>query len=155
VTILSYVKKVYPLPIVILPFSQRKSESTIFGSSRCSDSHEQLMELKKKVKACPGTLLQCTENVAFSLLMNRGGFTKWLSCGLCCEESLLGWSGLRWRMRFFMTGNGSFKKSWASFGNYDRVAWERCLWIVMKSLIAKHQYLRSFDKVWCSQQFIC
>jgi hypothetical protein len=44
---------------------------------------------------------------------------------------------------------------WKSLLDYDRVAWERCLWIVMKSLIAKHQYLRSFDKVWCSQQFIC
>lgn len=65
-------------------------------------------------------------------------------CGLCYEESLLGWSGLRGRMRFFRTKNGTFKKSRSSFGksllDCDRVAWERCLWIVMKSLIAKHQY---------------
>jgi hypothetical protein len=104
---------------------------------------------KKKVKTCLGTLLQCTENVVFSLLMNRGSFTKWLSCGLCYEESLLRRSGLRGRMRFLMTKNGTFKKSRASFGKVYRVAWERCLSIVMKSLIAKHRYLRSFDKVWC------
>jgi hypothetical protein len=154
VTILIFWRKVYPSPIVILPFSQRKSESAIFGSSRCSDSHEQLMQLKKKVKTCPGTVLQCTGNVAFSLVMNRGGFSR------------SGWAvwSLLWGITFrtiwierkdavFYDQKWHLQKVkiiiWKSLLDYDRVAWERCLWIVMKSLIAKHQYLRSFDKVIC------
>lgn len=38
---------------------------------------------------------------------------------------------------------------WKSLLDYSRVAWGRSLWMMRKSLNAEHQYLRSFDKIWC------
>jgi len=112
---------------------------------------------KKEVKTCPGTVLQCTGNVAFSLLMNRGGFSRsgW------AVWSLL--RGITFRTIWIERKDAVFYDQkwhlqkvkiiiWKSLLDCDRVAWERCLWIVMKSLIAKHQYLRSFDKVICKRE---
>ncbi len=157
--IVIFLKKVYPPPIVILPFSQRKSESTIFGSSRCSDSHEQLMELKKKGKnmsrySAPMhwkySIFAVNEWRRFhevaelwSLLRGITFRTIWIEM----KDAIF--YDQKWRLQKVKS------VIWKSLLDYDRVAWERYLWIVMKSLIAKYQSLRSFDKVWCASQVIC